>query len=223
MAIIRFTKFLIGGNLDIGAVVPISFLLKKFQFWGKITICRVISISEKANAEEKVVIMLKRIGVLTSGGDSPGMNAATRAVVRVAISEGAEVWGIRNGYKGLLEEDLSKLNFRSVGDIIQRGGTFLGTARCNEFKTPEGRAKAVEVLNKYKIEGLVVIGGDGSLRGARQLADLGVAVVGLPGTIDNDIWGTDYTIGFDTACNTILDAINKLKDTASAHSRVIVL
>ena len=167
--------------------------------------------------------MLKRIGVLTSGGDSPGMNAATRAVVRVAISEGAEVWGIRNGYKGLLEEDLSKLNFRSVGDIIQRGGTFLGTARCNEFKTPEGRAKAVEVLNKYKIEGLVVIGGDGSLRGARQLADLGVAVVGLPGTIDNDIWGTDYTIGFDTACNTILDAINKLKDTASAHSRVIVL
>ena len=223
MGLMRPSKFLIGANLDIGTVVPISFLLKKFQFWGKITICRVISISVKANAEEKVVIMLKRIGVLTSGGDSPGMNAATRAVVRVAISEGAEVWGIRNGYKGLLEEDLSKLNFRSVGDIIQRGGTFLGTARCNEFKTPEGRAKAVEVLNKYKIEGLVVIGGDGSLRGARQLADLGVAVVGLPGTIDNDIWGTDYTIGFDTACNTILDAINKLKDTASAHSRVIVL
>ena len=153
MGLMRPSKFLIGGNLDIGTVVPISFLLKKFQFWGKITICRVISISVKANAEEKVVIMLKRIGVLTSGGDSPGMNAATRAVVRVAISEGAEVWGIRNGYKGLLEEDLSKLNFRSVGDIIQRGGTFLGTARCNEFKTPEGRAKAVEILNKYKIEG----------------------------------------------------------------------
>ena len=146
MAIIRFTKFLIGANLDIGTVVPISFLLKKFQFWGKITICRVISISEKANAEEKVVIMLKRIGVLTSGGDSPGMNAATRAVVRVAISEGAEVWGIRNGYKGLLEEDLSKLNFRSVGDIIQRGGTFLGTARCNEFKTPDPESVGVSYL-----------------------------------------------------------------------------
>ena len=167
--------------------------------------------------------MLKSIAVMTSGGDSPGMNAAARAVVRTALHQGAEVWGINNGYKGLLKDDIVKLESRSVGDIIQRGGTFLGTARCSEFTTPEGRQKAFEVFKKRGIEGLVVIGGDGSLTGAKLLNDLGMPVVGLPGTIDNDVWGTDYTIGSDTAANTIVDAINKLRDTASAHRRIIII
>lgn len=168
--------------------------------------------------------MLKRIAVMTSGGDSPGMNAAIRAVVRVAIHEGVEVWGIYNGYSGMYEDKMVKLESRSVGDILQRGGTFLGTARCEEFRTKEGRARAAENLKKHGIEGLVIIGGDGSMTGAQLLsAEFGIAVVGLPGTIDNDIWGTDYTIGFDTATNTVVDAINKLRDTASSHGRVIVL
>lgn len=167
--------------------------------------------------------MLKRIAVMTSGGDSPGMNAAIRAVVRVAIHEGVEVWGIYNGYAGMYEDQMVKLDSRSVGDILQRGGTFLGTARCESFRTVEGRQKAVENLRRHGIEGLVVIGGDGSMTGAELLSELGIAVVGLPGTIDNDIWGTDYTIGFDTATNTVVDAINKLRDTASSHGRVIVL
>jgi len=168
--------------------------------------------------------MLKRIAVMTSGGDSPGMNAAIRAVVRVAIHEGVEVWGIYNGYSGMYEDKMVKLESRSVGDVLQRGGTFLGTARCEEFRTKEGRARAAENLKKHGIEGLVIIGGDGSMTGAQLLsAEFGIAVVGLPGTIDNDIWGTDYTIGFDTATNTVVDAINKLRDTASSHGRVIVL
>lgn len=167
--------------------------------------------------------MLKRIAVMTSGGDSPGMNAAIRAVVRVAIHEGVEVWGIYNGYSGMYDDKMVKLDSRSVGDILQRGGTFLGTARCEAFRTLEGRQKAAENLRKRGIEGLVVIGGDGSMTGAKLLSELGIAVVGLPGTIDNDIWGTDYTIGFDTAANTVVDAINKLRDTASSHGRVIVL
>lgn len=167
--------------------------------------------------------MLKRIAVMTSGGDSPGMNAAIRAVVRVAIHEGVEVWGIYNGYAGMYEDKMVKLESRSVGDILQRGGTFLGTARCEEFKTAEGRQQALENLQRHGIEGVVIIGGDGSMTGAELLSDLGIAVVGLPGTIDNDIWGTDYTIGFDTATNTVVDAINKLRDTASSHGRVIVL
>ncbi len=168
--------------------------------------------------------MRKTIAVMTSGGDSPGMNAATRAVVRTAISGGARVFGIYNGYQGLVENDMFEMNKRSVSDIIQRGGTILGTARSQEFMTPEGRAKAAENLRERGIEGLIVIGGDGSLRGAQQLADeQNVAVVGLPGTIDNDIWGMDYTIGSDTAANTIIDAINKLRDTASAHRRIAVL
>ena len=168
--------------------------------------------------------MLKCIGVMTSGGDSPGMNAAARAVVRTAISEGVEVWGINNGYKGLFDEDMFKMESKDVGDIIQRGGTFLGTARCKEFETPEGRTIAYQKLVDRGIEGLVVIGGDGSLRGAQKLsAEHGIPIVGLPGTIDNDVWGTDYTIGSDTAANTIIDAINKLRDTASAHRRVAVL
>lgn len=167
--------------------------------------------------------MLKKIAVMTSGGDSPGMNAAIRAVVRVALHEGVETWGVYDGYAGMVEDRMAKLDSRSVGDIIQRGGTILGTARCDEFRTKEGRAKALENLRRRGIEGLVVIGGDGSLTGASLLVKEGFPVVGLPGTIDNDIWGTDYTIGFDTTVNTVVDAINKLRDTASAHGRVIVI
>ena len=167
--------------------------------------------------------MLKCIAVMTSGGDSPGMNAAARAVVRTALYEGVEVWGINNGYKGMIEDDMCKLESRHVGDIIQRGGTFLGTARSPEFKTEEGRKTAVENLKKHGIEGLVIIGGDGSLTGGALLSKLGIPIVGLPGTIDNDVWGTDYTIGADTAANTIVEAINKLRDTASAHRRIIII
>ena len=168
--------------------------------------------------------MLKSIAVMTSGGDSPGMNAAARAVVRTALYEGVEVWGINNGYHGLLEEDMYKMESKDVGDIIQRGGTFLGTARCKRWKTPEGRMMGFQHLVDRGIQGLCVIGGDGSLRGASLLSEeTGIPIVGLPGTIDNDVWGSDYTIGCDTAANTIIDAINKLRDTASAHRRVIVL
>mgnify|MGYP002626774472 CR=1 FL=1 len=168
--------------------------------------------------------MLKSIAVMTSGGDSPGMNAATRAVVRTALYEGVKVWGINYGYKGLLDGDLFQMKSKDVSDIIQRGGTFLGTARCEEFETEKGRTLAYQILQRNGIEGLVVIGGDGSLRGAQKLSEEhGVPIVGLPGTIDNDVWGTDYTIGSDTAANTIIDAINKLRDTASAHRRIAVL
>ena len=152
------------------------------------------------------------------------MNAATRAVVRTALYEGAKVWGIYNGYRGLLDEEMEEMSSRSVADIIQRGGTILGTARCKRFMTPEGRQQAFENMKKRGIEGLVIIGGDGSMRGASKFSDeTGVPIVGLPGTIDNDVWGTDYTIGSDTAANTIIDAINKLRDTASAHSRIAVV
>ncbi|MDO4203999.1 MAG: 6-phosphofructokinase [Selenomonadaceae bacterium] len=166
----------------------------------------------------------KAIAIMTSGGDSPGMNAAARAVVRTALYAGVDVYGINNGYKGMIEDDIIQLNGKSVSDIIQRGGTFLGTARSKEFMTPEGRAKAYANLEKRGINGLCVIGGDGSLRGAASLAkEHGISIVGLPGTIDNDVWGSDYTIGCDTAANTIIDAINKLRDTASAHRRCAVL
>ena len=168
--------------------------------------------------------MLNCIGVLTSGGDSPGMNATTRAVVRTALFEGAEVWGIHNGYRGILDGEMFKMERKDVGDIIQRGGTFLGTARSHRWRTPEGRQEGYKNLLERNIEGLCVIGGDGSLRGAALLSqETGIPIVGLPGTIDNDVWGMDYTIGCDTAANTIIDAINKLRDTASAHRRVIVL
>lgn len=166
---------------------------------------------------------MKKIAVITSGGDCPGMNAAIRAAVRVALAEGAEVWGIKNGYAGMIAGDMRLLDSRSVGDIIQKGGTFLGTARSEEFKTLSGRQKAVANLQARGIEGLIVVGGDGSLTGAKYLGELGIRFVGLPGTIDNDIWGTDYTIGFDTAVNTALDAINKLRDTASSHGRVMLV
>jgi 6-phosphofructokinase 1 len=166
----------------------------------------------------------KAIAVMTSGGDSPGMNAAARAVVRTALYEGVKVYGINNGYQGMLDDDIEELTSRSVSDLIQRGGTFLGTARCPEFKTPEGRRKCYENLVKRGIEGLVIIGGDGSLTGGSLLSkETGLPIVGLPGTIDNDVWGMDYTIGCDTAANTIVDAINKLRDTASAHRRIMLV
>ena len=166
----------------------------------------------------------KAIAVMTSGGDSPGMNAAARAVVRTALSEGVSVFGINNGYQGMLDDDIVPLDSRSVSDMIQRGGTFLGTARSMEFKTPEGRKKGFDNLMKHGIEGLVIIGGDGSLTGGSLLSkETGMPIVGLPGTIDNDVWGMDYTIGCDTAANTIVDAINKLRDTASAHRRIMLV
>ena len=167
--------------------------------------------------------MLKSIAIMTSGGDSPGMNAAARAVVRTALYEGVKVFGIYDGYQGMLENRIVELTSKSVSDIIQRGGTFLGTARCPEFKKEEVRKQAAEILKSHGIEGLAIIGGDGSLTGGSLLSKYGIPIVGLPGTIDNDVWGSDYTIGADTALNTILDAINKLRDTASAHRRIIVL
>ncbi len=166
---------------------------------------------------------MKRIAVLTSGGDAPGMNAAIRAVVRNAYYHGLEVYGIISGYAGLIEGDMKKLTLRSVGDIIHRGGTILYSARCEEFKTEEGRKKAVEQLKKNRIDGLVVIGGDGSFRGAKALTSLGFPTIGVPGTIDNDISGTDFTIGFDTAINTVIDCIDRIRDTATSHERAYVI
>lgn len=167
---------------------------------------------------------LKRIGVLTSGGDAPGMNAAIRAVVRTAIYNGLEVYGIRRGFAGMIEGDFCRLETTDVSNIIQRGGTMLKTARSEEFKTKEGRIAAYENLKKEAIEGLVVIGGDGSFKGAQQFCtEYPVAVMGIPGTIDNDIKGTDYTLGFDTAVNTAVEAIDKIRDTASAHDRIFIV
>ena len=166
---------------------------------------------------------IRKIGVLTSGGDAPGMNAAIRAVVRRGITLGAEVLGVRHGYAGLIAGDFVPLETASVGDIIQRGGTFLQSARSERFKTPEGQREGFEKARAAGLDGLVVIGGDGSFRGAIRLTELGLPCIGVPGTIDNDIWGTDRTIGFDTAVNTCLDAIRKIRDTASSHDRVFVL
>lgn len=166
---------------------------------------------------------MKRIGVLTSGGDSPGMNAAIRAVVRKAIYHGVEVFGIYHGYSGLISGNIKKLDVGDVGDIIHRGGTMLYTARCPEFKTLEGQLKGIEQLKEHGIEGLVVIGGDGSYQGARRLTEHGFPCIGVPGTIDNDIPGTDFTIGFDTALNTVIDAIDKIRDTATSHERTFVI
>ena len=166
---------------------------------------------------------MKKIGVLTSGGDAPGMNAAVRAVVRSAISLGMEVVGIRKGYLGLLTNQFQEMHARSVSDILQRGGTILQSARCPEFKKPESVAKAVENAKAAGIEGLVVIGGDGSFRGARDLSLAGLPTIGIPGTIDNDIGCSDYTIGFDTALNTVQDAIDKIRDTCRSHDRCSVV
>ncbi|MBO7396159.1 MAG: 6-phosphofructokinase [Ruminococcus sp.] len=167
--------------------------------------------------------MIKKIGVLTSGGDAPGMNAAVRAVVRTALSKGMEVYGIRRGYAGLITGDIYQMDERSVSDIIHRGGTVLYTARCPEFRTEEGVLKAKAKCDELGIEGLVVIGGDGSFRGAADLSAKGVLCIGLPGTIDNDIACTDYTIGFDTAMNTAMELVDKLRDTSQSHDRCSVV
>lgn len=166
---------------------------------------------------------MKRIGVLTSGGDSPGMNPCIRAVVRTGLGHGLEVMGIKRGYAGLIDGEINPLTARSVGGIIQQGGTFLQTARCPEFKTGRGQREGLRKLNEYGIEGLVIIGGDGSLRGALDLHRMGFPVIGVPGTIDNDLPYTDMAIGVDTALNTVLDAIDKIKDTASSHQRAFLI
>ena len=166
---------------------------------------------------------IRTIGVLTSGGDAPGMNAAIRAVVRTALSKGVKVRGIRRGFHGLLKEEIIDMSARDVADIIQRGGTTLLTARCKSMMTEEGQQKAAAICKKYGIDGLVVIGGDGSFRGAQKLASLGVNTIGVPGTIDLDIACTEYTIGFDTAVNTAMEAIDKVRDTSTSHERCSII
>lgn len=167
---------------------------------------------------------MKRIAVLTSGGDAPGMNAAVRAVVRTAIYKDLKIYGVSRGYDGLINGDIKLLEKSDVANIIHRGGTFLKTARSEEFRTPEGRKKAFETLNAYDIEGLVVVGGNGTYTGANLLCkEHGIKIVGIPGTIDNDIYGTDFTIGFDTAINTAIDAVDKIRDTADSHNRLFFI
>ena len=166
---------------------------------------------------------VKTIGVLTSGGDSPAMNAAIRAVVRTAVAKGIKVKGIRKGYNGLLNSEIIDMDKFSVSDTISRGGTVLFTARCEEFKTPEGQQKGAEACREAGIDGLVVIGGDGSFQGAKKLAELGINTVAIPGTIDLDIACTDYTVGFDTAVNTAMEAIDKIRDTSTSHERVSII
>ena len=166
---------------------------------------------------------INTIGVLTSGGDAPGMNAAIRAVVRTALAQGKKVKGIMRGYQGLLDEEIIDMDKHSVSDIIQKGGTILGTARCADFRTAEGQQRGAEICKKHGIDGLVVIGGDGSFQGAQKLAHLGVNTIGIPGTIDLDIACTDYTIGFDTAVNTAMEAIDKVRDTSTSHERCSII
>ena len=166
---------------------------------------------------------INRIGVLTSGGDAPGMNAAIRAVVRVATYHGIEAVGVYHGYNGLLHNNMEVMTARSVGETLQKGGTILHTARCLEFKTPEGIKKAVENARAAQLDGLIVIGGDGSFKGARELTRAGLPTIAMPGTIDNDIDCSDYTVGFDTCLNTVMDAVDKLRDTSSSHERCSVV
>lgn len=166
---------------------------------------------------------IKTIGVLTSGGDAPGMNAAIRAVVREALVRGKKVKGIKRGYAGLLQEEIIDMEARSVSDTIQRGGTILQTARCTEFTTAEGQKRGAEICEKHGIDGMIVIGGDGSFKGAQKLAGLGINTIGLPGTIDLDIACTEYTIGFDTAVNTAMEAIDKVRDTSTSHERCSII
>ena len=168
--------------------------------------------------------MIKSVGILTSGGDAPGMNAAIRAVTRAAIYEGWKVWGIYRGYEGLINDDVKEFTTESVSGIIFEGGTILRTSRSKEFMTPEGRAKAYQTLKKHKIDALIVIGGNGSLSGAQELtSEYDIPVIGLPGTIDNDLYGTDNTIGYDTALNTIVDCVDKIHDTANSHNRIFFI
>ncbi len=179
--------------------------------------------NSKKQQLEEIEDRVRTIGVLTSGGDAPGMNAAIRAVVRTALANGIRVCGIRRGYHGLLKEEIIELTARDVADTIQRGGTILQTARCQTMRTEEGQQKAAAICKKYGIDGLVVIGGDGSFAGAQKLANLGVKTIGLPGTIDLDIACTDYTIGFDTAVNTAMEAIDKVRDTSTSHERCSII
>ena len=167
--------------------------------------------------------MIHRIGILTSGGDSPGMNCAIRAVVRSGLSYGLEVYGIYDGFKGMVEGNIVKMDRKSVSDIVNRGGTIIRTARLKEFKEVATREKAIEQLKKFDIEAVVVIGGDGSYMGAKRLTEMGINCVGLPGTIDNDIASTDYTIGFDTCLNTIVECVDKIRDTTESHSRCSII
>lgn len=167
--------------------------------------------------------MMKSIAVLTSGGDAPGMNPAVRAVVRTACQRGIKVYGVDRGYTGLINGDIHEMNLRSVSDIITRGGTILYSARCPEFKTEEGLQKAVATCKKFGIDGMVIIGGDGSFRGARDLSLRGIPCIGLPGTIDNDISCTDYTIGYDTCLNTIVQMVDRIRDTSESHDRCTVV
>lgn len=176
-----------------------------------------------ANKYKTKVKKVETIGVLSSGGDAPGMNAAIRAVVRTALANGLKVKGINRGYSGLLEEDIMDMNAKSVADIIQRGGTMLYTARCPEFMTKEGQDKGAYICKKHGIDGLVVIGGDGSFQGAKKLAERGINTIALPGTIDLDIACTEYTIGFDTAVNTAMQAIDKVRDTSTSHERCSII
>lgn len=166
---------------------------------------------------------MKKIAVLTSGGDAPGMNAAIRAVVRSGIYNGVKVMAIKQGFNGLINAEIEEMNLSSVADIIHRGGTILRTARSEEFMTEEGRRKALNVINVLGIEGIVVIGGDGSFKGAQKLNELGIPTIGVPGTIDNDLGYTDYTIGFDTSINTVIDAISKIRDTSTSHGRANII
>ncbi|MET3682628.1 6-phosphofructokinase 1 [Alkalibacillus flavidus] len=166
---------------------------------------------------------MKAIGVLTSGGDAPGMNAAIRSVVRSCVYYDIKVYGIYYGYQGLINGNIEELTIGSVGDIIQRGGTVLYSSRSEEFKTPEGQQKAIDQMRAFGIDGLVVIGGDGSFRGATKLSEQGFPCIGVPGTIDNDIPGTDFTIGFDTALNTVIEAVDKIRDTATSHERIYAI
>lgn len=167
---------------------------------------------------------IKRLGVLTSGGDAPGMNAAIRAVTRAAIYNGLDVFGIRRGYEGMIDGDIYQMSSQDVSGIIQKGGTILKTARSARFRTPEGRKQAYDELQKHNIDCLVVIGGDGSFTGASILSqEFDIPVVGIPGTIDNDLFGTDYTIGYDTALNTVIEAVDKIRDTASSHNRIFFI
>ena len=175
--------------------------------------------------EERIMAekQIKTIGVLTSGGDAPGMNAAIRAVVRRGLSSGLNVKGIYKGYNGLLNEEIVDMTARDVSDTIERGGTILYTARCAEFRTPEGQQRGAEICKKHGIDGIIVIGGDGSFKGAQKLAALGINTIGLPGTIDLDIACTEYTIGFDTAVNTAMEAIDKVRDTSTSHERCSII
>ena len=178
---------------------------------------------DKEKYLDEIEDSIRTIGILTSGGDAPGMNAAIRAVVRRALAKGLKVRGIRRGYHGLLKEEIIDMSARDVSDIIERGGTVLQTARCKTMRTEEGQQKAAAICKKYGIDGLVVIGGDGSFAGAQKLANLGVNTIGIPGTIDLDIACTDYTIGFDTAVNTAMEAIDKVRDTSTSHERCSIV